>query len=149
MMKRVILMALFVAMSIVPATSQEGYTGAGGVDVLRDGIFESDGDIFQFPQFVDTNYKSLEVGDDDAFAVGWPWNMMSQNGPAVAANDLEIKNNQDTGDCACCQALDANCPCQDCCLKMNAEQIEIGDRTARAFGFATATNNVKVVTNQV
>jgi len=150
----VVLMALFVALSFVPAMAQESfgadaYTGTGGVDVLRDGIFEAEGNIFQFPSFVDTNFKSVEIGDDNAFAVGWPWSMRSMNGPANAANSLEIKNNQDTGLCECCQTIDSvECPCQDCCLKLNAENIKVGDRTARAFGFASATNNIKIVSNQ-
>jgi hypothetical protein len=145
-MKRVLLIALLATMSIVPTMAQ--YTGTDGVDVLRDGIFEAEGSLFQFPSWVDVSYKSVEIGDDDAFAVGWPWTMTSPNGPANAANSLEIKNNQDTGECACCQSLNAECPCQDCCLKMNAESIKIGDRTAMAFGFATATNSIKIVTNQ-
>ena len=145
-MKRVLLMALLAAISIVPAMAQ--YTGTEGVDVLRDGIFEADGNLFQFPNWVDVSYKSIEIGNDDAFAAGWPWSMRSKGVPANAANDLEIKNNQDTGDCACCQSLNAECPCQDCCLQMNAEDIKIGDRTARAFNFATATNDVKIVSNQ-
>jgi len=39
--------------------------------------------------------------------------------------------------------------CQDACLKVNIEQIKVGNREALAFGSASATNNIKIVTNQV
>ena len=38
--------------------------------------------------------------------------------------------------------------CTDCCVKVNIDQIKVGNREAMAFGFAVATNNVKIVANQ-
>ena len=38
--------------------------------------------------------------------------------------------------------------CQDCCIKVNIDRINAGDRTAIAFGFSEAANNVKIVTDQ-
>ena len=64
----------------------------------------------------------------------------------IATNNLEIKKNQDSGACNCCTSGDLSC--QDCCLKVNLEQITVGNREAMAFGMAVATNNVKIVTNQ-
>lgn len=122
--------------------------GGTGVDILGDGIFETDGSAFTFPGFQDTNYDSVKVGNDKATSFGmgngFPF------GPANAQNNLEIKKNQDSGTCDACTVTDGiNESCQDACLKLNIEQIEVGNREALAFGFATATNNVKIVTNQV
>ena len=36
----------------------------------------------------------------------------------------------------------------DSCIKVNVDQIKVGNREAMAFGFASATNNVKIVANQ-
>jgi len=135
---------------VVPAMAYGASIGSGGVDILGEGIFETGGSAFQFPSGADTNFDSVNVGNDRAFAAGW----ITRPGvfigaPANAANSLEIKKNQDSGECECCQVLDPSCPCQDCCTKYNVEQINVGDRTAQAFGFASATNNVKIVTNQV
>jgi hypothetical protein len=170
-----LLMVLAVAaLFSVPALA-EAFGGSGAVDVLGDGIFETEGSSFKFPVDQDTSVDTLAVGDDKALAFGMIWGM---DPPAVATNNLEIKKNQDSGDCKCCcpwsalsdvfdaettQPADgvqtAGCggtpqgilgcaACQDCCKKMNIEQITVGDRDAMAFGFATATNNVKIVTNQ-
>jgi len=150
--------ALFVA----PALAESAFGGDGAVDVLGDGIFETEGSSFKFPVDQDTSVDTLVVGDDKALAFGMIWGM---DPPAVAVNNLEIKKNQDSGDCKCCNPLARGCNapaeeamsasgiediigCQDCCKKMNIEQITVGDREAMAFGFATATNNVKIVTNQ-
>ena len=38
--------------------------------------------------------------------------------------------------------------CTDTCIKVNVDQIKVGNREAMAFGFASATNNVKIVANQ-
>jgi len=107
---------------------------------LGDGIFETEGSLFKFPVDQDTSLDSLVVGDDKALAFGMTWGI---DPPAIAENNLEIKKNQDSGDCVCCPTN-----CTDCCIKINLEQIKVGNREAMAFGFATATNNVKIVTNQ-
>jgi hypothetical protein len=125
----------------------QGIAGNGGVDILgKDGgIFETDGSAFKFPEFQDTNVDSLTVGNDKALAFGNMWG----NIDPTATNNLEIKKNQDSGECTCCNGgIDNASPCQDCCIKVNLEQVKVGDREAMAFGFASATNNVKLVTNQ-
>lgn len=114
-------------------------------DVLGDGMFMMEGSSLSFPVHQDTNFDSIAVGDDKAMAFGMTW---GKHHPAIAANDLEIKKNQDSGDCECCQALDSSCPCKDCCQKLNIEQINVGNRKAMAFGSASATNSIKIVTNQ-
>ncbi len=149
-----VFMVLAIALFSVPALGQStnAFAGEDGVDILQDGIFETNGAAFSFPVFQDTNFDAVSVGNDNARAYGWggpnswPWSI--NNGPAKAENNLEIKKNQDSGDCECCQAIDPNSPCQDCCYKVNIEQIKVGSRDAQAFGFATATNNIKIVTNQ-
>jgi hypothetical protein len=157
------MLVLAAALFAVPAMAQNAVVGSGGVDVLGKGIFESDGDAFQFPVVADTNFDSLKVGNDKATAFGMPdgWPFIFRNGPTVATNNLEIKKNQDTGKCECCKDRCGGkddmtyggghdySECQDCCLNQNIEQIQVGNRDAMAFGFATATNNVKIVTNQV
>ncbi len=140
----------------VMAHSDEAY-GGDGVDILDDGIFETDGSAFSFPaDFTDTNYDAVQVGNDKATAFGsnsgFPFGF--QNGPANAQNNLEIKKNQDSGKCRPCVFAVENefeselTVCDDACLKMNIEQIKVGNRNALAFGLASATNNVKLVTNQ-
>ena len=139
-------MVLAMAILSVPTLAQ-GINGNGGVDILgKDGgIFETEGAAFRFPEQEDVNVDTLTVGNDRALAFGGllPW-----NGLTTATNNLEIKKNQDSGECACCQALDAAEPCSDCCIKVNIDQISVGNRQALAFGFAAATNNVKIVANQ-
>jgi len=125
----------------------QGIAGNGGVDILgKDGgIFETEGSAFKFPEFQDTNVDSLTVGNDKALAIGNLWG----NIDPTATNNLEIKKNQDSGECTCCNGgIDNASPCQDCCIKVNLEQVKVGNREAMAFGFASATNNVKLVTNQ-
>ncbi|MFB3766098.1 MAG: hypothetical protein ACE14P_12750 [Methanotrichaceae archaeon] len=152
-----------VAAFAAPAMAQSmASAGTGGVDILGQGIFETGGSAFHFPTGADTNFDSIDVGNDNAQAIVaatgvWPW---LNNVNAVARNNLEIKKNQDSGECACCQALDVNCPCQDCCIKYNVEQIKVGNRNAQAIGVgsgvfpgvtnsgAVAENNVKIVVNQ-
>jgi hypothetical protein len=97
-------------------------------------------------EYQDTNVDTLTVGNDKALAFGNIW----QKTPiATATNNLEIKKNQDSGECNqadCCQV--DGLPCTDCCVKVNIDQINVGNREAMAFGFASATNNVKIVANQ-
>jgi hypothetical protein len=115
------------------------------VDILgKDGgIFETDGSAFKFPEFQDTNVDSLTVGNDKALAIGNLWG----NIDPTATNNLEIKKNQDSGECICSNGgIDNASP--TCCIKVNMEQVNVGNREAMAFGSATATNNVKLVTNQ-
>ena len=139
-----VVLVLAMAILSVPVMGQ-GMSGSGSVDILgkNGGIFETDGSAFRFPELTDTNVDSLTVGNDKALAIGSFW----RRGPmAVATNNLEIKKNQDSGACECCSSGDVSC--QDCCIKVNLEQINVGNRNAMAFGFAAATNNVKIVTNQ-
>jgi hypothetical protein len=140
--------------------------GTGGVDILGQGIFETGSSAFKFPGEADTNFDSVEVGNDNAVAIGGMAQgafLFSENRAAVTAqNNLKIKKNQDSGECACCQALDPSCPCKDCCTKVNVEQIKVGNRNAVAIGLSAqlafpfsrnsastlAQNNVEIVTNQ-
>ena len=130
-------MALAMAMLSVPVLAQEtgtgyGLAGNGGVDILGTGIFETEGAAFRFPDAQNTNIDMLDVGNDKALAFGNIW----QKTPiATATNDLEVKKNQDAGDCVDC-------------VTVNIDQITVGNREAMAFGFATATNKVKIVANQ-
>jgi len=87
----------------------------------------------------------VTVGSDRALAFG---NIWQRNPGATATNNLEIKKNQDSGSVFAATA-DRKCfPCHDCCIKVNMEQVNVGNREAMAFGSATATNNIKVVVNQ-
>jgi len=124
------------------AMAQDGYglTGTGGVDVLGTGIFETEGSAIRFPEAQDTNIDTIDVGNDKAIAFGNVW---QPTGMATASNDLEIKKNQDTGDCEYCTDI-----CADPCIKVNIDHITVGDREARAVGFSSATNHVKIVANQ-
>ena len=139
-----VLLVLAMAILSVPAMAQ-GMSGSGSVDILgKDGgIFETEGSAFRFPELTDTNAASVTVGNDKALAFGSIWRRAPM---AVATNNLEVKHNQDSGVCECCDSGDISC--QDCCTKVNLEQITVGNRNAMAFGFAAATNNVKIVANQ-
>jgi len=137
----------------LPAMAQGNYglAGSGGVDILGTGIFETDGALIRFPEAQDTNIDTLEVGNDKALAFG---NIWQKTPVAAATNNLEIKKNQDSGVCAPCNLLpdDPEDPmpigCTDSCIKVNIDKISVGNREAMAFGFAAATNNVKIVANQ-
>ena len=145
--KKIVLMVLAMAMISVPVLGQ-GLAGNAGVDILgkNGGIFETEGSAFQFPVSQDTNVDTLTVGNDRALAFGNPWRGAHE---AVATNNLEIKKNQDSGECVCCNSGNDNAsPCQDCCVKVNIDQIKVGNREALAFGGASASNNIKIVTNQ-
>ena len=135
---------LAIAVLSVPVMAQ-GIAGNGGVDILgqNGGIFETTGSAFRFPEYQDTNVDTLTIGNDKALAFGVPWHKAPVT---FATNNLEIKKNQDSGACDCCS--DNSVSCQDCCIKVNIDQIKVGNRDALAFGFAAATNNVKVVANQ-
>lgn len=135
---------LAIAVLAVPVMAQ-GIAGNGGVDILGEngGIFETTGSAFRFPEYQDTNVDTLTVGNDKALAFGVPWHKAPVT---FATNNLEIKKNQDSGACDCCS--DNSVSCQDCCIKVNIDQIKVGNRDALAFGFAASTNNVKIVANQ-
>ena len=139
-------MVLAISVLSVPVMAQ-GIAGNGGVDILGEngGIFETTGSAFRFPEYQDTNVDTLTVGNDKALAFGVPWHKAPVT---FATNNLEIKKNQDSGDCTCCNRIDNASPCQDCCTKVNVEHISVGNRVAMAFGSAAATNNIKIVTNQ-
>lgn len=118
-----------------------------------DGVFETYGSSAKFPAFQDTNIDILDVGNDRATAFGNIWQIGSRH--PEATNNLEIKKNQDSGACVTCMdesnfndtELYSNCT--DPCTKVNMESIKVGNRDAIAFGFAEATNNVKIVANQM
>ena len=125
-----------------------------GTDVLGNGIFESS-DGLNFPEgslsggvLSDTNFDSITVGNDRANAYGFEGFFPFESNPAKATNNLEVKKNQQVGQCECCQAQDSSCPCKDCCITTNIDQVHIGDRSAQAYGNAEAVNNVKLVLNQ-
>ena len=159
-------LAMALAAFAVPAMAQSAMIGSGGVDILGTGIFETGGNAFKFPVAADTNFDSIEVGNDKALAIGgfaqFSGPFSSNNAAVTAQNNLKIKKNQDSGECACCQALDASYPCRDCCTKYNVEQIKVGSRSATAIGLSAqgafpfawntastlAQNNVEIVTNQ-
>ena len=145
-------MVLAIAILSVPAMAQGEYglAGSGGVDILGTGIFETDGSLIRFPEAQDTNIDTLNVGNDKALAFG---NIWQKTPVASATNNLEIKKNQDSGVCTPCQVEDPDTGelvdgCMDSCIKVNVDQINVGNREAMAFGFASATNNVKIVANQ-
>jgi len=141
-------LVLAIAMLSLPAMAQGNYglAGSGGVDILGTGIFETDGSLIRFPELQDTNIDTLTVGNDKALAFGNIW----QKTPlATATNNLEIKKNQDSGVCEpCLDETGLLVSCVDPCIKVNIDQIKVGNREAMAFGFASATNNVKIVANQ-
>jgi hypothetical protein len=142
----VLALALLSASIVVQGfDSNFGIAGNGGVDILGDGIFETDISGIRFPAFQDTNIDSLNVGNDKAMAFGTPW----QGSPiAKATNNLEIKKNQDSGECVLCTDEFTGSCVDNCTTKVNIETINVGNRDVMAFGFATATNNIKIVTNQ-
>jgi len=153
-------MVLAVAMLSVSALA-----GCDGEGVLASGIFETEESSIKFPAGQDTNIDSLEVGNDKALAYG---SIFMRTPKATAVNNLEIKKTQDSGACTngpggCCMnkltSNEANTQtgetsaiqtedCTDCCIKVNVDQIKVGNRDALAFGFAAAENNVKIVANQ-
>jgi len=151
-------LAMALAAFAVPAMAQSAMIGSGGVDILGQGIFETGGNAFKFPVAADTNFDSIEVGNDKALAIGGFAQRAgffgSNNAAVTAQNNLKIKKNQDTGDSLTCTA---------CSPKYNVETIEVGNRVAQAigagvggigiraagnFGGVSATNNVEIVTNQ-
>lgn len=147
--KVAIIAILALAIVAVPAMANDA-SAFKGTDILGNGIFESS-DGLKFPEgsvLTDTNFDSITVGNDNARAIGWEGMFPFFNKPAKATNNLEIKKNQQVGPGQCCQALDNSCPCQDCTITTNIDNVRVGDRNANAFGNAEAVNNVKLVLNQ-
>ena len=149
--------AMVLALAMMSVSALAEYDGA---DVLASGIFETEESSIKFPGAQDTNIDSLEVGNDKAFAYG---SIFMRTPKATATNNLEIKKNQDSGKCGdCCNPytriynttpvppvleLESQ-DCKDCCIKVNVDQIKVGNREALAFGYAAAENNVKICADQ-
>jgi len=147
-------MALAVLSMSAMAQLTDGQIGTSGTDILGTGIFETNGAAITFPEAQDTNIDTMVVGNDKAIAFGNVW---QETGMATAANDLEIKKNQDTGECEWCYETEDTASggdtdnysgCKDPCIKVNVDQITVGNREARAYGFSSATNHIKIVANQ-
>jgi len=150
--------AMVLAVAIL---SVSALAGCDSKAVLATGIFETKESSIKFPAGQDTNIDSLEVGNDRALAYG---SIFMKTPKATATNNLEIKKNQDSGACPdqCCDPytriynatpvpavleLESH-DCKDCCIKVNVDQIKVGNRNALAFGFAAAENNVKICADQ-
>ena len=146
--KVAIIALLALAIVAAPVMAQDA-SAFKGTDILGNGIFESS-DGLKFPEGVlsDTNFDSITVGNDNARAIGFDGFFPFTSPKAKATNNLEIKKNQQVGACECCQALNNACPCQDCCITTNIDQVHVGNRDAQAYGNAEAVNNVKLVLNQ-
>jgi hypothetical protein len=153
-------LAMALAAFAAPALAQTAMIGSGGVDILGQGIFETGAGAFKFPAAVNANYDSIDVGNDNARAIGagvGPWvglGLAGNRGSVSATNHLKIKKNQDTGDAQTCTA---------CSPKYNIEQVRVGNRNALAIGAGvggtiigaafnsggvSATNDIEIVTNQ-
>ena len=159
-MKKIgVLVVLAIAMLSVSALAEKDWHSEK--DVLQMGIFETEESMLKFPAGQDTNIDSLEVGNDRALAQGsMITGLFHRPIKATATNNLEIKKNQDSGECKCCEQIKSDAEtiegrkggfdsdCRDCCIKVNVDQIKVGNREALAFGFASATNNVKIVAHQ-
>ena len=135
MQKIIIVIALAVALFAVPALAQIATTGAmfgsDDVDVLAQGIFESEGSAIQIPVGESANIDGIIIGNDKALAFG---SLLGSADP-TAENNVEIKKNQQSNDTI---------------TLINAEQIKLGNREAMAFGNdAHALNKIKIVTNQM
>ena len=145
------------AVAMLSVSALAGYDREG---ILASGIFETEESSIKFPAGQDTNIDSLEVGNDRALAI-------ARGVDPTATNNLEIKKNQDSGKCKngvdeCCmnwlnstETIDnesmtrvQSSDCTDCCIKVNVDQIKVGNRDALAFGFSAAENNVKISADQ-
>ena len=154
-MKKVGMLFVVAFVAVALGATAIAQMGTGPTDLLGQGIFETEGGVFSMAG--DTNSDQVTVGDDIAHAFGWSMGPFVY--PAYATNSLEIKKNQDTGPCTCCQICPSKpskeayqiCPsntCKDCCSTTNLETITVGNRYAFASDTATSTNNVKIETNQ-
>lgn len=149
------------SMLSIPGVSNEDANMLGGDEAGC--TLESDTASIISPEAKDSNYNILAIGNDKSLAFG-------PGIDPIAANNLEIKTNQDSGDCRCCKSSydrfasyvnstmqnmqgNKNNPlqfstCKDCCIKVNIDRINAGDRTAVAFGFSEANNNAKIAADQ-
>jgi hypothetical protein len=152
--KVAIIAILALAIVAIPGMAGSSSSMMGGTDVLGNGIFESS-DGLKFPDGVlagstlsDVNFDTIRVGNDNANAYGFEGFFPFESRPARATNNLEVKKNQQVGPSDCCQALSNSCPCQDCSITTNIDNVVVGNRNAQAYGNAEAENNVKLVLNQ-
>jgi hypothetical protein len=136
-----VILLLAIASLIIPVMAENAIVGAGNVDILGDGIFQSSGNAFRFPIVSNTNYDSVTVGNDKALALGigkvFPFGFGSSL--PKAENNLAILKSQDTGGNTSPNSY----------YKLNLNQIKAGSRTASASGDASSVNNVKIVDNQI
>lgn len=128
----------------------QGIANNGDADLFgkdeNGGIFETEGSSLKFPEMQDTNVDALTVGNDKALAFG---NIWQRTLIATATNNLEIKKNQDSGESHnLTDMVNGLYDCADCGPIVNIDQITVGNREAVAFGFASATNNVRIVADQ-
>lgn len=128
-------MLLAIAAIVIPVMAQNAIVGADGVDILGDGIFQSEGNAFRFPIDFSTSYDSLTVGDDKATALGTGKIFPFGGTAPVAQNNMEILKSQNSSPVGGYTVV-------------NLDQIKAGSRTALASGHASSVNNVKIVTNQ-
>jgi hypothetical protein len=152
--KVAIIAILALAIVAIPGMASESSAMMSGTDVLGNGIFESS-DGLKFPDGVlsgttlsDVNFDSITVGNDRSDAYGFEGFFPFFGPKAKAENNLEVKKNQQVGPGQCCQAISNSCPCQDCSITTNIDNVRVADRTANAYGNAEAVNNVKLVLNQ-
>jgi len=90
---------------------------------------------------ISTNRDTMDIGKEESLAFTASF---FNKDAARATNDLEIKKNQDSGNCSGCPES-----CSNACVKLNREQIWVGDRDASAHGSGDSENHVKLVSNQV
>jgi|GEM_PF-3092940 len=92
----------------------------------------------------DKSSSSIQMGKSNTNAIGVIGKPSSVFGrQAVAANNIEIKKNQDAGGCTPCQNN-----CRDACTKVDLDMIKIRDRSSSAWGSSDATSSVRIITNQ-
>ena len=155
-----IVLAIVMSISTLAYAERECRPGDNCSPVMDMGKFETGDFIIKFPAAQDTNIDSLVVGNDKARAYG---SIFMRTPKATATNNLEIKNDQDSGACpnqCCMNTLSSSestqagpvvlqtADCADCCIKVNVDQIKVGNRDALAFGFSSATNDVKILATQ-
>jgi hypothetical protein len=130
-------MVLAIAFLLAPAVAE---------DVASGGIGHTCGNCSP-----DTNYDSLHVGNDRATAFGNSGGFVLgfSSGPAKAHNDLEITKSQNSGARTGADSEgEYSFDFTGSFSKRNIELIDVGNREALAFGYATALNTVKITTSQ-
>ena len=131
-----VILLLAIAAIVIPVIAENAIVGADGVDILGDGIFQSEGNAFRFPLDFSTSYDSLTVGDDKATALGMGKIFPFGGTAPVAQNNLAILKSQNSSP-------------EGGYTVVNLDQIKAGSRTALASGHASSVNNVKIVANQL